>query len=47
MFQKKSIKNYEIESSKLRDLGKSREHYEQLDENLTRDVSEQGIRLVL
>lgn len=32
----------EIESSKLKDLGKSREHYEQLAENLTRDVSEQG-----
>ena len=32
----------EIEESKLNDLGKSREHYEQLVENLTRDVSQQG-----
>ena len=32
----------EIETSKLKDLGKSREHYEQLAENLTRDVSQQG-----
>ena len=32
----------EIEDSKLKDLGKSREHYEQLAENLTKDVSEQG-----
>ena len=32
----------EIEESKLNDLGKSREHYEQLAENLTRDVSQQG-----
>ena len=30
----------DIEESKLKDLGKSREHYEQLAENLTRDVSE-------
>ncbi len=29
----------EIEKSKLKDLGKSREHYKQLAENLTRDVS--------
>jgi len=32
----------EIEKSKLKDLGKPREHYEQLAENLTRDVSQQG-----
>jgi hemerythrin-like domain-containing protein len=32
----------EIEKSKLKDLGKSREHYEQLAENLTRDVSNKG-----
>ena len=32
----------EIEESKLKDLGKSRKHYEQLTENLTRDVSQQG-----
>ncbi len=32
----------EIEKSKLKDLGKSREHYEQLAEHLTRDVSQQG-----
>ena len=32
----------EIEESKLKDLGKPREHYEQLAENLTRDVSQQG-----
>ena len=32
----------EIEESKLNDLGKSRAHYEQLAENLTRDVSQQG-----
>ena len=32
----------EIEESKLNDLGKSRAHYEELAENLTRDVSEQG-----
>ncbi len=33
----------EIEASKLKDLGKSREHYEQLAETLTKDVSQQGI----
>jgi len=32
----------EIEKSKLDELGKSREHYEQLAENLTKDVSQQG-----
>ncbi|MFB5624030.1 MAG: cation-binding protein, partial [Nitrosopumilus sp.] len=32
----------EIESSKLKDLGKSREHYEKLAENLTKDVYAQG-----
>jgi len=32
----------EIEESKLNDLGKSRSHYEDLAENLTRDVSQQG-----
>ena len=32
----------EIEESKLNDLGKSRTHYEELAENLTRDVSQQG-----
>jgi len=32
----------EIEASKLKDLGKSREHYEQLAETLTKDVSQQG-----
>ena len=32
----------EIEESKLNDLGKSRAHYEELAENLTRDVSQQG-----
>jgi len=32
----------EIEESKLKDLGKPREHYEQLAENLTKDVSKQG-----
>ena len=32
----------EIEESKLNDLGKSRAHYEQLAENLTKDVSQQG-----
>lgn len=32
----------EIEKSKLEELGKSRAHYEQLAENLTKDVSEQG-----
>ena len=32
----------EVEESKLNDLGKSRAHYEELAENLTRDVSQQG-----
>ena len=32
----------EIEATKLKDLGKSRKHYEDLAENLTRDVAEQG-----
>ena len=32
----------EIEVSKLKDLGKSRENYEQLAETLTKDVSQQG-----
>ena len=32
----------EIEASKLKDLGKSREYYEQLAETLTKDVSQQG-----
>ncbi|MCV0430946.1 hemerythrin domain-containing protein [Nitrosopumilus sp.] len=32
----------EIEKSKLDELGKTRAHYEQLAENLTKDVSEQG-----
>ena len=32
----------EIEKSKLDELGKTREHYEQLAESLTKDVSEQG-----
>jgi len=32
----------EIEAAKLNDLGKSREHYENLAENLSKDVSEQG-----
>ena len=32
----------EIEKSKLDELGKTREHYEQLAENLTKNVSEQG-----
>ena len=32
----------EIEKSKLQDLGKSRDHYENLAENLVRDVSNQG-----
>ena len=31
----------EIEKSKLDLLGKTREHYEQLAENLTKDVSQQ------
>ena len=31
----------EIEDSRLNDLGKSREHYEQLAENLTKDVANQ------
>ncbi len=32
----------EIEKSKLTELGKTREHYEQLAENLTKDVSQRG-----
>ena len=32
----------EVEKSKLTELGKSREHYETLAENLVKDVSEQG-----
>ena len=32
----------EIEAAKLKDLGKTRQHYEDLAENLTRDVAEQG-----
>jgi hemerythrin-like domain-containing protein len=32
----------EIENSKLDEIGKTREHYEQLAENLTKDVSQQG-----
>ncbi|BDQ30082.1 MAG: hemerythrin domain-containing protein [Nitrosopumilus sp.] len=32
----------EIEKTQLNDLGKSREHYEKLAENLSKDVSEQG-----
>ncbi len=32
----------QIEESKLNELGKSRKHYEELAENLTRDVSQQG-----
>ena len=32
----------EIEESKLKDLGKSRQHYEELAENLTRDISQQS-----
>lgn len=32
----------DIEISQLKDLGKSREHYETLAENLVRDVSQQG-----
>ncbi|AJM91659.1 MULTISPECIES: hemerythrin domain-containing protein [Nitrosopumilus] len=32
----------EIEAEKLKDLGKSRKHYEELAENLTRDVAAQG-----
>ena len=32
----------EIEKTKLKDLGKPREHYEQLVENLSKDVSQQG-----
>jgi hemerythrin-like domain-containing protein len=31
-----------IEKSKLDEIGKTREHYEQLAENLTKDVSQQG-----
>ncbi len=33
----------EVEKSKLEGLGKTREHYEQLAENLTKDVSRQNI----
>jgi len=33
----------EIEEAKLKETGKTREHYEQLAENLSRDVSQQGI----
>ncbi|MFQ5496943.1 MAG: hemerythrin domain-containing protein [Nitrosopumilus sp.] len=32
----------EIEKSQLDDLGKSREHYEKLAENLTKDLNQQG-----
>lgn len=32
----------EIEKTKLNDLGKSRKHYEDLAENLSKDVSQQG-----
>ena len=32
----------EIEKSKLDEIGKTRDHYEKLAENLTKDVSEQG-----
>ena len=32
----------DVENSKLKELGKSREHYEQLVETLTKDVSDQG-----
>ena len=32
----------EIEDTQLKDLGKSRKHYEDLAENLSRDVSQQG-----
>jgi len=32
----------EIEKSKLDEIGKTREHYEQLAEDLTKDVSQQG-----
>ena len=32
----------EIEESKLKEIGKTREHYEQLAETLTKDVSQQG-----
>ncbi|MGY5146980.1 MAG: hemerythrin domain-containing protein [Candidatus Nitrosopumilus sp. bin_7KS] len=32
----------EIENSKLDEIGKTREHYEQLAETLTKDVSQQG-----
>ncbi len=32
----------DVEKSKLDDLGKTREHYEQLAENLTKDVSQQN-----
>ena len=33
----------EIEELKLKDLGKSREHYEELAENLSKNVSQQTI----
>jgi hemerythrin-like domain-containing protein len=33
---------HEIEESKLKETGKTREHYEQLAETLTRDVSQHG-----
>jgi hypothetical protein len=32
----------EIEESKFKEIGKTREHYEQLAETLIRDVSQQG-----
>ncbi|MCV0393481.1 MAG: hemerythrin domain-containing protein [Nitrosopumilus sp.] len=32
----------QIEESKLQDLGKTRKHYEELAENLTKDVTEKG-----
>ena len=32
----------EIEKTKLNDLGKSRKHYEDLAENLSKDISQQG-----
>ncbi len=40
MFLKKVNEELDtIEKSQLNDLGKSRQHYEELAENLTRDVS--------
>ena len=43
MFLKKLMKNFLIiEKSQLNELGKSRQHYEELAENLTNDVSNQG-----